>query len=258
FFDKAEARFKLYNSESTGDRFFEEARAILAGQEDQSLPTIQALALMSLREASCGRSDVSELYGLQSIRMAVASELHLDQFGYPGFTFSSEEREVRSTTFWGCFALDQARSLFIGGVPHISRRAIRAPVPPVVEYTETEEGTAYQEEVLPPEVDTNSLRESGLVFRSICGLSTRINDALYLLYEPGGELKIQKILDLHTQYLQWYGSLPEAKTSLLAPCSHTACSIIALSSSFFGHSFGFHSRPSQFLPEKSVFKPQGT
>lgn len=107
FSDKAEARFNLYSGESAGDRFFEEAKAILASLEDQSLPTIQALALMSLREASCGRSDISRSYGLHSIRIAVESELHLDQPGYPGLVFSCEEREVRSITFWGCFALDQ-------------------------------------------------------------------------------------------------------------------------------------------------------
>lgn len=107
FSDEAAARLNLSNRESAGDQFFEEAEAILAGQEDQSLPTIQALALMSLREASCGRSDISRFYGSQSIRMAVESELHLDQLGLSGLTFSCEEREVRSTTFWGCFTLDQ-------------------------------------------------------------------------------------------------------------------------------------------------------
>ena len=107
FSDEADARLNLYSNESAGDRFFEEARRILADQEDQSLPTIQALALMSLREASCGRSDTSRFYGLQSIRMAVESELHLDHLGFPGSVFSCDEREVRSITFWGCFALDQ-------------------------------------------------------------------------------------------------------------------------------------------------------
>ena len=79
----------------------------------------------------------------------------------------------------------------------------------VVEDTDAEEWTAYTEEGLSPEVDTKSSRDTGLVFRSFCGLSAKINDALYLLYEPGGGLSIQKILDLHTQYLQWYDSLPE-------------------------------------------------
>lgn len=79
----------------------------------------------------------------------------------------------------------------------------------IVEDVEAEEWTAYTEEHLPPKVDIKSSKGTGLVFRSLCGLSAKINDTLYLLYNPGEELNIQKILDLHTQYLQWYEWLPE-------------------------------------------------
>ena len=107
FSDKPEGRADPNDSTTAGDHFFEEAKALLAGRADQSVPTIQALALMSLREASCGQERISLSYTLQSIRMAVESGLHMDCSALPGSTFSCGEREVRAATFWGCFALDQ-------------------------------------------------------------------------------------------------------------------------------------------------------
>ncbi len=104
---------------------------------------------------------------------------------------------------------ERAWSLFTGEVPYMSRRAIRAPAPRVIEESEAEGWTTYTERDVSPEVDTISSRDIGLVFRSLCELSVRINDALYTLYNPEEELDIQKLLNLHVQYLQWYDLLPE-------------------------------------------------
>ena len=105
--DKAEARIDPYNSDTSGDGFFEEAKWLLSIEGGPSLTTIQALGLMSLREASCGRDSTSLYYAAQSIRMAVKLELNVDHVALYGKTFSHDERYVRSATFWGCFCLDQ-------------------------------------------------------------------------------------------------------------------------------------------------------
>ena len=87
---------------TSGDHFFEECQRLLSLEEDhRALTTIQALGIMSIREASCGRDLTSSYYGDQSIRLA----MEMDQ---PGEASSDADKlAVRSATFWGAFALDK-------------------------------------------------------------------------------------------------------------------------------------------------------
>lgn len=89
---------------SSGDHFFKESLRLFFMEEDHhSLTTIQALGIMSIREASCGRDSESWYYAGQSIRLAVEMGLHRvsDDSG------DSDEVAVQAATFWGAFALDQ-------------------------------------------------------------------------------------------------------------------------------------------------------
>lgn len=67
------------------------------------MTTIQALGIMSIREASCGRDSESWYYAGQSIRLAIEMGLHRvsDNSG------DSDEIAVQAATFWGAFSLDQ-------------------------------------------------------------------------------------------------------------------------------------------------------
>lgn len=65
------------------------------------LTTIQALGLMSVREAGCGRDYESRFYAGQSTRLALEMGLHLVRDS------EDVENAVRSATFWGAFSLDQ-------------------------------------------------------------------------------------------------------------------------------------------------------
>lgn len=89
---------------SSGDHFFKESlRLFFLEDNHHSLTTIQALGIMSIREASCGRDSESWYYAGQSIRLAVEMGLHRvsDDSG------DSDEVAVQAATFWGAFALDQ-------------------------------------------------------------------------------------------------------------------------------------------------------
>lgn len=88
---------------SSGDHFFKEAQRLFYRETDHhSLPTIQALGIMSIREASCGRDSESWYYAGQSIRLAVEMGLHrVHDEG------DEDELAVQAATFWGAFALDQ-------------------------------------------------------------------------------------------------------------------------------------------------------
>lgn len=107
FSTQAKARVDPESSDTAGDHFFAEALRILAEEKTRhKLTTIQALGLMSIREASCGRSSESVYYAGQSVMIAIEMGLHLESES--GSTDSeSVEHAVKSATFWGAFSLDQ-------------------------------------------------------------------------------------------------------------------------------------------------------
>jgi hypothetical protein len=87
------------------EQFYAEAERLWGLEQDNpSVTTIQAINLMSIWEASCGRESRSWFYGRQSICMAVEMCLRTQ---IDGIEVSNAEQEVRSITFWGAFALDQ-------------------------------------------------------------------------------------------------------------------------------------------------------
>lgn len=95
------------DSTTAGDHFFAEALRILEEEKSHyNVTTIQALGLMSIREASCGRSSESIYYADQSVRIAVEMGLHLKEESGGGDN-ASVAHTVNSATFWGAFALDQ-------------------------------------------------------------------------------------------------------------------------------------------------------
>ncbi|EXL64809.1 hypothetical protein FOPG_18946 [Fusarium oxysporum f. sp. conglutinans race 2 54008] len=94
---------------TSGDHFFKESLRLFSQERDHhTLTTIQALGIMSIREASCGRDSESWYYAGQSIRLAIEMGLHriMDEG-------DEDERAVQSATFWGAFALDQYVALHI-------------------------------------------------------------------------------------------------------------------------------------------------
>lgn len=89
---------------SSGDHFFKECQRLFYQETNHhNMTTIQALGIMSIREASCGRDSESWYYAGQSIRLAIEMGLHRvsDKTG------DSDEIAVRAATFWGAFSLDQ-------------------------------------------------------------------------------------------------------------------------------------------------------
>ena len=95
---------------SAGQRFFEEAQRLFGLEEVPSLTTLQALGLMSLRQASRGNDVSSWHYSRLAMRMAIDLDLHKDEASLvdpKDDTYSFPERQVRAATFWGCWTLEQ-------------------------------------------------------------------------------------------------------------------------------------------------------
>ncbi|KAH8195722.1 hypothetical protein TruAng_010125 [Truncatella angustata] len=114
---------------TSGDHFFKEALRLLAKESNHhTLTTIQALGIMSIREASCGRDSESWYYAGQSVRMAIEMGLHrLNGDG------DSDEMAVQAATFWGAFALDHAWSLATGSLPQCSCFPHLPPKPAIID-----------------------------------------------------------------------------------------------------------------------------
>ncbi|CAK7218897.1 hypothetical protein SBRCBS47491_003661 [Sporothrix bragantina] len=88
---------------TSGDHFFKECQRLFYLEDNHHcLTTIQALGIMSIREASCGRDSESWYYAGQSIRLAIEMGLHQIR----NDDGDEDEIAVKAATFWGAFALD--------------------------------------------------------------------------------------------------------------------------------------------------------
>jgi len=110
-------RANAEDSHSAGDHFFKESQRLFDQETDHhSLTTIQALGIMSIREASCGRYSESRYYVGQSIQLAFEMGLH-----HAHNEGDQDELAVQLATFWGAFSLDHVYSLATGSLPQCSR-----------------------------------------------------------------------------------------------------------------------------------------
>jgi hypothetical protein len=48
------------------------------------------------------------------------------------------------------------------------------------------------------------------VYKTFCELSEIVHKAHYIFYAPGTTLTGKVLLEIYTQYLQWYDDIPEA------------------------------------------------
>lgn len=106
------ARANRDDSTTAGDHFFKEAKRLIMENDEHEKPrmaTVQALALMSVREAGCGREAKGWVYSGMSFRMACDLGLNLDSGGLSSGqgTRDDDEEDARRITFWGCFLFDK-------------------------------------------------------------------------------------------------------------------------------------------------------
>lgn len=107
FSDLPDSRADPADRTTCGDHFFAEAKRLLAEDDHRSLTAIQAIGLISIREASCGRDTESFYFAGQAIRLAVEAGLHMEVDEQNADSSQHGEEGVRAATFWGAFALDQ-------------------------------------------------------------------------------------------------------------------------------------------------------
>jgi hypothetical protein len=102
-----QARSDPKNSATAGDHFFKEAKRLILENDEHENPrlaTVQALALMSVREAGCGREARGWVYSGMSFRMAYDLGLNIDS---GSSNLDDSEIDARRITIWGCFLFDK-------------------------------------------------------------------------------------------------------------------------------------------------------
>ncbi|KAH7390115.1 fungal-specific transcription factor domain-containing protein [Cadophora sp. MPI-SDFR-AT-0126] len=208
FSNQPQARTDPNDTNTAGDHFFAEASRLLDLETDRhSLTTIQALGLMSIREASCGRSSHSIYLSGQSIRLAIEMGLHFDVQD-DGTEDAKRDHAVRSATFWGAFSLDQVWSISIGRLPHFSRNAKLVTKPPIVEHIDATSWVPYTDDGAP--LQTACIQPSNVrsVYKTFCELSEIVHKSLYMLYTPGKPVTSKHLNDIYTEYIRWYSEIP--------------------------------------------------
>jgi hypothetical protein len=225
FSSKPSTRANPNDPHTSGDHFFKECQRIFYEQQDHhTLTTIQALGIMSIREASCGRDSESWYYAGQSIRLAIEMGLHqLDGDGP-----DDDETAVQAATFWGAFALDHAWSLATGSLPQCSCFPRLPPKPAIIDdieaslwipYTDDGKGISRLASALEgrlsqsegPPIHPSCEQPSNVrsVYKCFCELSELVHQSLYVLHSPGRPLTSRDLLSIYTQYLNWYDRVPE-------------------------------------------------
>ena len=104
--DRPAARTDPSRPETAGDFFFKEAVELDKRTDAASLTSIQAVAVMAIREASAGRDHVGYRLSGRCIRMAMELGLHLADPPSAQTGLRPVDVEIRKITFWGIFNLE--------------------------------------------------------------------------------------------------------------------------------------------------------
>ncbi|EFE42093.1 C6 transcription factor, putative [Trichophyton verrucosum HKI 0517] len=224
------------DSSTAGDHFFKEAKRLILENDEHTkakLCTVQALALMSVREAGCGREGSGWVYSGMSFRMAYDLGLNVDSAGMGSYNLTAEDIDARRITFWGCFLFDKyvffkppvfllherayidicrCWSNYLGRQPQLCGPHITVPKFDVFPKEDSEIWSPYTDSGISDDYSQPSrTRAVALQISKLCEIS---NDLLGAFYNTGPSKQISKqeelrrLTQLHTRLEAWRKALP--------------------------------------------------
>jgi hypothetical protein len=110
--------------ERAGDYFFGEAQRLAENIGAAELTSVQAIAVMAVREGSAGRDHISFRLIGRAVRLAMEMGLHLAETTAGETNLQSSEMSIRKLTFWGVFNCEMICCLALGRVSSIPKNAI--------------------------------------------------------------------------------------------------------------------------------------
>lgn len=209
------ARTVRDDSATAGDHFFKEAkRLIMEGDlhEVPTLATVQALALMSVREAGCGREAKGWVYSGMSFRMACDLGLNLGMHSEDAI--DETEEDARRVTFWGCFLFDKCWSNYLGRLPQLPNTVLTVPKFDVFPSEDAETWSAITDSgVSQAHSQPSRTRAVALQISKLCEISS---DLMNSFYNPtdmdkvkGKQAELKKLSEIHVRLETWRRELPK-------------------------------------------------
>lgn len=213
------ARENPDDSATAGDHFFREAKRLIMENDEHEKPhltTVQALALMSVREAGCGREGKGWVYSGMSFRMANDMGLNLDSGQLTSNKYVSgdeNEEDVRRVTFWGCFLFDKCWSNYLGRLPQLPSSMVTVPKYDVFPDEDSSQWIPYTDSgFAQSHAQPARTRAVALQLLKLCQIS---NDLMQNFYNPidmekakGKAAELRKLSDIHTRLEAWRRDLP--------------------------------------------------
>lgn len=214
------ARENPEDSATAGDHFFREAKRLIMENDEHEKPrltTVQALALMSVREAGCGREAKGWVYSGMSFRMACDMGLNLDSgrlTSNKGINGDEAEEDVRRITFWGCFLFDKCWSNYLGRLPQLPTSLVTVPKVEVFPDEDSAQWAPYSDSgFIQAHAQAARTRAVALQITKLCEIS---NDLMKHFYNPsdmertkGKAAELKKLSDIHTRLEAWRRDLPK-------------------------------------------------
>jgi hypothetical protein len=214
------ARENPDDSATAGDHFFKEAKRLIMENDEHEKPrltTVQALALMSVREAGCGREAKGWVYSGMSFRMACDMGLNLDSGRLTtnkAVNGDEAEEDVRRITFWGCFLFDKCWSNYLGRLPQLPTSIITVPKVEVFPDEDATQWSPYTDSgFTQAHAQPARTRAVALQITKLCEIS---NDLMKHFYNPtdmektkGKAAELKKLSDIHTRLETWRRELPK-------------------------------------------------
>ncbi|CAK7202402.1 Nitrogen assimilation transcription factor nit-4 [Sporothrix eucalyptigena] len=218
----------LGDSRTKGDHFFAEAKRLIVENDEYEKPklaTVQALALMSVREAGCAREAKGWVYSGMSFRMAQDIGLNFDAGTGSGLAAGTSESDphhrqmnegeidARRITFWGCFLFDKAWSNYLGRLPQLPKNSYSVPKYDVFPDEDAELWSPFTDSGFDVSLRQPSrTRAIGLQLSKLCEISS---DLLLFFYHPnhigrsnGKAVELKKLSELHRRLEDWRRELP--------------------------------------------------
>lgn len=217
------ARENPQDSATAGDHFFKEAKRLIMENDEHEKPkitTVQALALMSVREAGCGREAKGWVYSGMSFRMACDMGLNLNSGGLARSVASGNEHSIdeaeddaRRITFWGCFLFDKCWSNYLGRLPQLPTSLITVPKFDVFPDEDSASWVPYTDSgFMQSRSQPARTRAVALQIAALCEIS---NDLLLFFYNPsnmekqrGKQAELKMLSEIHTRLETWRRDLP--------------------------------------------------
>ena len=214
------ARENPEDSATAGDHFFREAKRLIMENDEHEKPrltTVQALALMSVREAGCGREAKGWVYSGISFRMACDMGLNLNtgQLTSNKHVNGDEaEEDVRRITFWALYLVDALFSNYMGRLPQLGTSVVTVPKAEVFPDEDSSQWSPYTDSgFTQAHAQPSRTRAVALQISKLCEIS---NDLIHCFYNPremqnhrGKSAELKLLSSIHTRLETWRRDLPK-------------------------------------------------